>query len=237
MSMPKAFAVSSAVVLTAGWLIACQGGVDNEVHRGLVRPTEAPNLPATTVPGVEVTRPPVGTDGTIPTPYWTPLAPAEATTAAGLMASTAHLSATATAFALARPTIGFNATTSVVYFTSPQFDSVGGPAIASPHASSPFSACLEVRNVTIGAAGSAEPGTGHHHILVDPSPEEVSRITSGQSGSLPRDAKHLHLDQGEACIDVSLPPGPHMLLAVVADSTHVPLKPPVINVMQVEVDR
>lgn len=95
---------------------------------------------------------------------------------------------------------------------------------------SPAKVCLEATGVEIEPAGdgTVRPGYGHHHVLVDPSAEEVAAITSGAGAALPKDATHIHLGDGSNCKEIELTPGKHELVAVVADGAHIPLNPPVM---------
>jgi hypothetical protein len=96
---------------------------------------------------------------------------------------------------------------------------------------SPVEVCLEATRVEIEPAGdgTVHPGYGHHHILVDPTVEELGGITGGSGAAIPKDETHIHLGDGSKCIQVELTPGKHELVAVVADGAHIPLSPPAMS--------
>jgi hypothetical protein len=78
--------------------------------------------------------------------------------------------------------------------------------------------------VEIVPATVERPGTGHHHLFVDHDLTPLNdTIPRGVTGIL-----HLGRGQTEFVLD-SLKPGPHRVIAVVADWKHVPLKPPVVD--------
>jgi hypothetical protein len=107
-----------------------------------------------------------------------------------------------------------------VAFTSPE---------AGATVSSPFEACLETTGVTIEPAGdgTVKPGMGHHHVIVNPSTDEVTQIMAGDPMLLAKDETHIHQGDGASCIMIDAAPGEHTLLAVVADGSHGNLNPPV----------
>ena len=92
---------------------------------------------------------------------------------------------------------------------------------------SPVKVTLRATGVEIVPATVERPGTGHHHLFVDHdlTPLEDT-IPRGVTGIL-----HLGRGQTEFVID-SLSPGPHRVIAVVADWRHVPLKPPVVDTVR-----
>ena len=100
---------------------------------------------------------------------------------------------------------------------------------------SPVSVCLDTTGVTIELAGEVKPGFGHHHLIVDPTADEVAKYTGGTTEAIAKDDTHLHLGDGSTCKDIDLKPGEHELLAVVADGAHVPLDPPVVARVKVAV--
>jgi len=84
--------------------------------------------------------------------------------------------------------------------------------------------------VTLQATGveiDQRPGTGHHHLFVDHDVTPVGdTIPRGVTGIL-----HLGRGQTEFVLD-SLKPGPHRVIAVVADWKHIPLKPLVVDTVR-----
>jgi len=93
--------------------------------------------------------------------------------------------------------------------------------------SGPVKVILQATGVEIVAATVERPGTGHHHLFVDhdltPADDTMPR---GVTGIL-----HLGRGQTEFVLD-SLAPGPHRVIAVVANWKHVPLKPLVVDTVR-----
>ncbi len=83
---------------------------------------------------------------------------------------------------------------------------------------------LEATGVRIVPASVELPGTGHHHLFVDHPLNWISdTIPQGSPGII-----HLGRGQTEFTLD-SLAPGPHRVIALVADWRHVPLNPLVVD--------
>jgi hypothetical protein len=114
----------------------------------------------------------------------------------------------------------------------------GAPAQAKPGAAkvkitsptngatvtTPVKITLTAIGVEIVPATVERPGTGHHHLFVDHDVTPVNdTIPRGVTGIL-----HLGRGQTEFVLD-SLKPGPHRVIAVVADSKHRPLRPLVVD--------
>jgi hypothetical protein len=70
-----------------------------------------------------------------------------------------------------------------------------------------------VDGMTVAPAGSTEPKTGHHHLLIDSGP-----LPQGQV--VPVSDKSIHYGKGQTETDVTLPPGDHTLTAQFADGAH-----------------
>jgi hypothetical protein len=93
--------------------------------------------------------------------------------------------------------------------------------------SGPVKVTLQATGVEIVPATDERPGTGHHHLFVDHDLTPLGdTIPRGVTGIL-----HLGRGQTEFVLD-SLKPGPHRVIAVVADWKHVPLKPLVIDTVR-----
>jgi hypothetical protein len=78
---------------------------------------------------------------------------------------------------------------------------------------SPFKVVFQVTGMQIKPAGPPEPGTGHHHLLID-----LDGVFGGQV--IPSDATHLHFGKGQTEAMVDLPPGVHVLTLQFADGLH-----------------
>jgi len=93
--------------------------------------------------------------------------------------------------------------------------------------SAPVKVVLEATGVEIVPATVERPGTGHHHLFVDHDLTPVDdTIPRGVTGIL-----HLGRGQTEFVLD-SLKPGPHRVIAVVANWKHIPLKPLVVDTVR-----
>ncbi|OLC74370.1 MAG: hypothetical protein AUH78_11225 [Gemmatimonadetes bacterium 13_1_40CM_4_69_8] len=93
--------------------------------------------------------------------------------------------------------------------------------------SGPVKITLVATGVEIVPATIERPGTGHHHLFVDRDVTPVNdTIPRGVTGII-----HLGRGQTEFVLD-SLKPGPHRVIAVVADWNHVPLKPLVVDTLR-----
>ena len=93
--------------------------------------------------------------------------------------------------------------------------------------SGPVKITLVTTGVEIVPATIERPGTGHHHLFVDRDVTPVNdTIPRGVTGII-----HLGRGQTEFVLD-SLKPGPHRVIAVVADWNHVPLKPLVVDTLR-----
>ena len=82
---------------------------------------------------------------------------------------------------------------------------------------------LEVSGLTIAIAGTTDPGTGHHHLMID-------RDLPVGGLLIPSFPGQVHLGQGQVEYEIEgLDAGEHMIIAVVGDGTHVPLDPWVVD--------
>ena len=93
--------------------------------------------------------------------------------------------------------------------------------------SGPVKVTLQATGVEIVPATDERPSTGHHHLFVDHDVTPVDdTIPRGVTGIL-----HLGRGQTEFVLD-SLKPGPHRVIAVVANWKHIPLKPLVVDTVK-----
>ncbi len=102
---------------------------------------------------------------------------------------------------------------------------------------SPVNMCFEASGVTIEASGEIHEGSGHHHVIIDPTDDELTMFTTA-GNPIPKDVepRYVHLGDGSGCKDVELTPGEHTLLAVVADGGHITLDPPVHEEVTITVE-
>ena len=89
---------------------------------------------------------------------------------------------------------------------------------------SPFKVQFGLSGIGVAPAGTENPKTGHHHLIVDAtlSPDELKN-------PLPADAKHVHFGGGQTETMVTLPPGTHTLQLVLGDWQHIPFNPPIVS--------
>ncbi|MBL6752321.1 MAG: DUF4399 domain-containing protein [Nevskia sp.] len=87
---------------------------------------------------------------------------------------------------------------------------------------SPFKVGFAVEGLRIAPAGTADPDTGHFHLIIDADlpPQDVP---------LPASDHVKHYGKGQAEDTLSLPPGQHSLQIELADGAHVPFDPPVVS--------
>lgn len=74
-----------------------------------------------------------------------------------------------------------------------------------------------------GTKGKIRHKAGHHHLLID-----IDQLPD-MDEPIPRDAQHLHFDQGETEAMIELPPGRHTLQLLLGDEDHEPQDPPLIS--------
>ena len=91
---------------------------------------------------------------------------------------------------------------------------------------SPFKVKFGIKGFGITPAeskGKERHTGGHHHLLVDV--EQLPDL----SEPVPRDARHIHFDQGETETMLELSPGKHTLQLLLGDEEHEPQDPPLIS--------
>jgi hypothetical protein len=103
-----------------------------------------------------------------------------------------------------------------VRITSPvERDTVAGPAV---HVT------LAVSGIELAPVAEQRPGTAHHHLYLDVDVGDLAQpIPVGLPGII-----HLGQAQTEFHWD-SVAPGPHRIIAVLADPAHIPLRPLVVD--------
>lgn len=88
--------------------------------------------------------------------------------------------------------------------------------------SSPVKVVFGAENIGVAAAGTNEPGTGHHHLLVDvPLPDFDQPIPSSDG--------YIHFGGGQTETTLELEPGKHELRLLFGDFRHVPHDPPIYS--------
>jgi hypothetical protein len=88
---------------------------------------------------------------------------------------------------------------------------------------SPVTVKFAIEGISLAPAGSSDPNSGHHHLLVDTAlPEAMGQV-------IPKDDRHLHFGKGQTETQIELPPGEHTLQLLLGDGNHVPHDPPVYS--------
>lgn len=74
-----------------------------------------------------------------------------------------------------------------------------------------------------GTTGIRRHTAGHHHLLID-----VAQMPD-MDEPIPRDARHIHFDNGETEALLRLSPGEHRLQLLLGDEQHEPQDPPLYS--------
>ncbi len=90
--------------------------------------------------------------------------------------------------------------------------------------SSPVIIRFGVSGIDVVEAGDQTPGTGHHHLLVNVTLDDLDL-----EWPIPTDDQHLHYGQAQTEAVVELPAGINTLQLVMGDWTHIPHDPPVAS--------
>ncbi|MCB9664464.1 MAG: DUF4399 domain-containing protein [Alphaproteobacteria bacterium] len=78
---------------------------------------------------------------------------------------------------------------------------------------SPLAVVFGAEGVEVKPAGTMEPNTGHHHLVIDGAP-----VAAGEA--VPADATHIHYGKGQTETEIELAPGQHTLTMQLADGMH-----------------
>ena len=105
--------------------------------------------------------------------------------------------------------------------------SIAEPADGVAFDAGPVRVVMDVEGLVVAPAGTMEPGTGHHHLVVNADVDWSLPIPND-----PGVHYHMGLGQTEFTLE-ELPPGEHRIIAVVADGVHVPLDPPVSDTVTI----
>jgi hypothetical protein len=89
--------------------------------------------------------------------------------------------------------------------------------------SSPFTVRFGLSGMGVAPAGVDQPGTGHHHLLVD------LETLPDLNQALPATEHIKHFGGGQTETLLTLPPGEHTLQLLLANYTHIPHDPPVLS--------
>ena len=102
--------------------------------------------------------------------------------------------------------------------------SITAPADGSEVMGSSVTVQLEVSSMPIVPATDPTPGTGHHHLFLDADLTDASVPVP----TVPNSIIHMG-DASSSFTFEDLTPGEHRIIAVVADFTHFPLQPWVVD--------
>lgn len=88
---------------------------------------------------------------------------------------------------------------------------------------SPVTVKFGIKGMTLAPAGTKDPNTGHHHLLIDTdAPADLSQ-------PLPATDKIVHFGKAQTETTVNLPPGKHTLQLLLGDANHIPHNPAVMS--------
>ncbi len=86
---------------------------------------------------------------------------------------------------------------------------------------SPVKVCMEVQGLVVEKAGNGvNEGKGHHHLLLNSLPADLSQ---------PLAKEEIHMGDGSKCRDLELSPGRHVIYTVFAYGNHVPYDPTITD--------
>ncbi len=88
--------------------------------------------------------------------------------------------------------------------------------------SSPVSIEFGIDGMSVVAAGTDQPHSGHHHLLVDTGLPELAM-------PIPADANHIHFGDASTSTELSLEPGEYTLQLLLGDYLHIPHDPPLVS--------
>ncbi len=87
--------------------------------------------------------------------------------------------------------------------------------------SSPVKVCMKVSGIIVEKAKKGiNEGRGHHHLLLNSLPADLSQ---------PIGKQEIHMGDGSKCKDLKLVPGRHVIYAVFAYGNHIPYDPPITD--------
>lgn len=88
--------------------------------------------------------------------------------------------------------------------------------------SSPLLVKFGVEGIAIAPAGTDQPASGHHHLVID---AELPPFDA----PIPASANYVHFGKGQTETMVELTPGTHSLQLLFANYLHVPFNPPLAS--------
>ena len=85
-----------------------------------------------------------------------------------------------------------------------------------------FEVYFGIEGMTLAPAGTYEPATGHHHLIID---ADLPNLLL----PIPSSSNYLHFGQGQDRTQLTLMPGKHTLQLILGDGNHIPHKQPLIS--------
>ena len=90
--------------------------------------------------------------------------------------------------------------------------------------SSPVKVCMGVNGLVVQPAKKGiNPGSGHHHLLIDVD------LPCNLSKGIGKDANHVHMGDGSTCKELKLDSGKHIIRTLFATAAHVPYNPAITS--------
>lgn len=85
---------------------------------------------------------------------------------------------------------------------------------------SPVTIEFGAENIGVSPAGDQTDGTGHHHLLIDATLDDLD-----MNMPIPNDVNHMHFGMAQTEATIELTPGEHTLQLLMGDWTHIPHEP------------
>lgn len=86
----------------------------------------------------------------------------------------------------------------------------------------PVSIEFGIEGMDVVKAGTDQPHSGHHHLLIDTGLPEFGL-------PIPADEHHVHFGDGSTATEITLQPGAHTLQMLLGDHLHIPHNPPLVS--------
>lgn len=88
--------------------------------------------------------------------------------------------------------------------------------------SSPVRVEFGIEGMTVARAGTEQPNSGHHHLLINTGLPSLSM-------PIPANENYRHFGDGSTATEITLEPGQHTLRLLLGDHLHMPHEPPVTS--------
>ena len=87
---------------------------------------------------------------------------------------------------------------------------------------SPVEIVFGLDGMELAPAGTYEPDTGHHHLIIDNELPDLGM-------PIPSNKNHLHFGKAQDRVLIDLESGIHTLQLLLGDGSHIPHRPPLIS--------